>query len=131
MNGRACPVLPMDPLWSLPPLIRGIFISTDFGETWTDVAPSVGTGDWRAATCSLDGKTLFAGIHEGSIYVSKDLGLSWSEMDTGAFWTGVALSGDASKIAVCAQRDVIYTSDDGGTTWIPREGSGERSSELY
>jgi hypothetical protein len=44
--------------------------SLDGGATWTSLAGTVGTSNWRGAAISADGKREFAGGAQGGIYTN-------------------------------------------------------------
>jgi len=99
-----------------------IHLSTDWGHTWK--TPHVAQNSkqrqfWLAITSSFDGSKLAAVDAGGSIYTSKDSGLSWKL--TGApneSWFGIASSTNGNKLVAVANAGPIYTSVNGGLTWI-------------
>jgi photosystem II stability/assembly factor-like uncharacterized protein len=105
----------------------GIFISSDFGSTWTELA-GAGTRSWRSITASSDLIKFAAGCIEG-IFVSADSGASWTLHDHTenhygfgiAYETQLASSDDGSKLAaVLHYGGPIITSSDCGSTWTIR-----------
>ena len=123
-----------------------IYTSTDGGVTWTQ-RTSAGQRSWEDVASSADGTKLVAlSAHPGAssnpdyIYTSTDGGVTWTQQ-TGAglaFWDSVGSSGDGSKLVVDAfcntlpcvsDNAAIYTSIDGGTTWIQQTNAGYRNWE--
>lgn len=112
-----------------------LFISDDYGANWTDVSPDVESGIrnyWTGVDISDDGQTIVAVSYfahdleeieglNGRIHISEDGGSTWDDITPSdvSNWTKVAISGDASNIVALSddERDTIYTSTNGGTSW--------------
>lgn len=100
------------------------YVSTDFGVTWS--ARTVGSwwivGTWVAAASSADGMKLAIASSDpspfgsGLILISHDGGTSWAPRSLNANWTGLASSGDGSRLAASSTSG-LFLSDDGGETW--------------
>jgi hypothetical protein len=118
--------------------------SSDGGETWTDQTAS-GQRDWASIASSADGTKLAAaatlndnGSNPGYLYTSTDGGVTWTQR-TGPGqqqWIGITSSADGTKLAAnsecvlfgCPTNDgTIWTSADGGATWVKQTSAGERS----
>jgi photosystem II stability/assembly factor-like uncharacterized protein len=121
---------------------RGVYKSTDGGNTWShvlDKGPEIGVADLAMSTDNP--KVLFAALWnahrppwsvygpiEGpgsSIYRSQDGGETWTAVTSPALpagdWgrIGVAVSTDGKRIyaLIEAKKGGLYRSDDGGDTW--------------
>ena len=83
----------------LAKISAGIAISTNGGSAWFNIpAPLFGTPTCLAA--SSDCTKLVAGVSNGLLYASANLGASWTPVTvTNQFWSGVWLSPDGSKFA--------------------------------
>jgi photosystem II stability/assembly factor-like uncharacterized protein len=57
----------------------GVFRSTDFGNSWTQVGPSC-TVSWLVINSSGQ---IFAATYGGGVYVSRDSGATWAELNSG------------------------------------------------
>ena len=122
---------------------RGVYKSTDGGNTWTrvlDKGPSIGVSDLAMATAAPN--ILFAGTWNahrppwstyaplqgpgGGLYRSTDSGATWTQL-TGHGWpdgdwgrVGVAVAPDGKRVYIvldAGKQSGLYRSDDGGDTW--------------
>ncbi len=113
----------------------GILKSTDNGETWTQIASTVGPsttnfdsdfdGVWNIAidNSNLNQDELYAAVYSG-IYKSTDGGLTWKKKRAGAlgsysYYTDVALTTDGTVYATLSDESThkgIWRSPD-GETW--------------
>jgi outer membrane protein OmpA-like peptidoglycan-associated protein len=111
-----------------------IYTSSDSGKTWTERTSS-GQRDWTSIASSSDGMRLAAVVNGGNIFTSNNGGSTWIEREApvspdyqngNAFkcWTSISSSSDGMKLAIvddgCSDGGDIYTSSDGGSTWIDR-----------
>ncbi len=68
---------------------RGVFLSTDYGTTWTAAnqglprLPEDSTTFLGISSLLADGQNLFAGTWGDGVYLSTNNGISWAEMNTG------------------------------------------------
>jgi photosystem II stability/assembly factor-like uncharacterized protein/phage baseplate assembly protein W len=74
---------------------------------------------WACASCSSDGKVIYAGSSGASLYVSTNGGTSWTDVSPVAaqVWTGVACSADGSHVVVTSSYGKVWASSDYGDTW--------------
>lgn len=73
---------------------------------------------WLAVASSSDGSKLVAVNAGGSIYISKDSGITWSPTSAPIEnWFSVASSTNGNKLVVVANAGPIYTSTNAGVTW--------------
>lgn len=105
-----------------------VYLSTDSGETWAPIDNENVTAcfepavlQWDLITSSADGNTLFAAANGGPFYFSTNAGVNWTftgpfEPSSLAGWTGLASSGDGSRLAATGGVG-IFTSIDSGNTW--------------
>lgn len=99
-----------------------LYTSTDGGATW--VARET-EADWRAVASSADGTRLVALKFNGLPHTSVDGGVTWTFSGPLTYWEAVASSADGDHLVAAASAGPfhtsgIYTSNDGGTTWVPR-----------
>jgi len=95
-----------------------IYTSTNSGATWART--SVPDCGWNAIASSADGNILVVVAWSGPICVSTNSGATWSATADRAFWTGVAVSADGSKMVATsvAETNGIYVSADYGASWV-------------
>ena len=111
-----------------------VYTSSDSGKTWIERTNS-GQRNWTAIASSSDGMRLAAVVNSGNIFTSTDGGLTWIENEGpispdlqggngSKCWTSISSSSDGTKLAIvddgCSDGGDIYTSSDGGETWIDR-----------
>ena len=96
-----------------------------------------GPGSWGAIASSSDG-TRVVSVLGSYLVTSVDSGATWTRRTTAGWrvWAAVASSSDGMKLAAAATgfseeeytqtNDYIYTSADGGATWIQRTSAGKR-----
>jgi DNA-binding beta-propeller fold protein YncE len=122
-----------------------IFTSSDGGLTWTDQT-STGSRYWSSIVSSEDGLRLaategfrgsFGSFIGGDIFTSSDGGLTWTDQAAAGsgYWAGIASSANGTKLAAVAggltglltqTPGDIFTSPDGGATWIDQTSTGSR-----
>ena len=93
-----------------------VYVSTDFGVNWT---PSSEKKEWGRICLSREGK-LAAVIesYEGKIYLSTDLGTTWSALDSPAgIYTDVSVSRTGKIQCATIQGLGILVSKNYGKTW--------------
>jgi hypothetical protein len=98
----------------------GLYRSDDGGQTWT----STNTVLWNFATIALKDGKLFAGMEDEGIFVSSDMGVTFTKQSNGitAFGTTTiyprvpdfAVSGN---VIIAATYDGIYSSSNDGANW--------------
>jgi len=100
-----------------------IFISSNYGATWTAVGAAE---QWVSCASSADGSKLVAVSYNGYIGISVNSGGNWNYATEAVTFTGVASSQDGNKLAVCGLTSggYVYTSINGGTNWTDQPGSG-------
>jgi photosystem II stability/assembly factor-like uncharacterized protein len=104
-----------------------IFTSTNSGVDWTQ-ATNAPLARWYSVASSADGTKLLLCAFPGSVYLSADAGLTWSETSLPTNnWSSVAESADGTKMVALANSvngllgfgsGGIFTSTDSGTTWV-------------
>lgn len=109
-----------------------IWTSPDAGVTWFDAYTFPVSSQTTAVASASSGGRLVALAPGNFIVTSADGGASWTERSTGGGpsrnWLAVASSADGSKLVATDQGTVpssispasVYTSSDGGATWVDR-----------
>ena len=107
-----------------------LYTSTDAGLSWSS---RDNVRNWQGVASSADGLKLAAVVQNGEIYTSIDAGLTWTPHESARAWRAVASSADGVHlVAVVGDYKIvnnvpsgstgqIYTSADGGDTWVARE----------
>jgi hypothetical protein len=112
----------------------GIYISSNYGVTWTLVPSSSGpptNGSWVSISLSLNGQYQSTVTRDvsGNIYTSADYGISWTKRTqfTG-FWYSISVSGTGQYQSAVINSDGvggnIWTSSDYGVNWTERIAGG-------
>jgi hypothetical protein len=94
---------------------HGIYGSTDFGLTWTQLSTFDAGNSALSIACSSDGSKLVAG-GVGLLKTSSDGGSSWTAYAAAGTWGAVASSGDGTKLTA-GYLNTASRSVDGGATW--------------
>jgi photosystem II stability/assembly factor-like uncharacterized protein len=133
-------VLSMSGTWSAPDAPGPLYLSSDYGATWTQCTTIVpvqlfGThnGSWIGLDTNNDGSVIIAcaggyGAPDiRGVWVSTDYGNSWNKIITDGSdywnWYSVACSSDGSCMVACHESIIsgrygrIYSSMDYGSTW--------------
>ncbi|MFA6598146.1 MAG: hypothetical protein WCS69_10515 [Ignavibacteriaceae bacterium] len=103
---------------------KGVFISSDFGETWIKPTSS-GLGLEYIHSITMDSTFLYIGVgDDAEIYRSSDLGNSWTSFKNGfPITTSVyyprieLLIKNNNKLFACPFFSGIYSSNDNGNNW--------------
>jgi hypothetical protein len=90
-----------------------IYVSTDFGNTWTAKESS---RSWNDVAMSSDGSIQTAAPTSAQIYVSTDFGNTWTAKDSSRVWNGIAMSSDGSRQTAVFNGGQIYVSIATSTT---------------
>jgi hypothetical protein len=88
----------------------GIYVSKDFGATWTT---NNIFGAWETASSSADGSKLVAGTGDGLIYISTDSGITWmlsTNLGPNETIVSIASSSDGDKLVLVVNDGGIWTS---------------------
>jgi len=109
------------------PLPGPIYVSSDFGTTWTQTGAPLAL--WRAVASSADGTKLVAISRDGRVYTSADSGGNWASNTIPIKdWYSVASSADGKNLVVSVRdpggvyyptnSGVMYSSTNAGATWV-------------
>lgn len=104
-----------------------LYYSTNGGSSWNKCNVKSGaTSGWWCGAQSSDGRVVIAGDWNG-VWISTDYGANFGTIISPLGSSGavrcVATNSDGSLIIV--GRGYLYTSTDGGTTWIQRDAPGD------
>jgi len=94
-----------------------IFISTDYGQTWTQSTSYADAGvKYNAIDCSSDFVYQSLAVNNGKIFTSVDSGVTWVQKTTLSGAYDICLSQTGAKQYCCATNGV-YVSGNYGSTW--------------
>lgn len=97
-------------------------VSRNSGQTWSQSSPN-NSFSWQAVAVSPNDQTIAFAAYDQPIYISTNLGTSWTETDSGsANWTGLASTGSGNNFVALASGYGIYTNS--GTTWAGTYSAG-------
>ncbi len=97
-----------------------VFVSSDFGVTWSNKNSILGSKKWTSVGISLDGQLLIAGANTSNICISTDYGNNWNLYSPNIFWNGFAISYDKKYIYGCSgSNGYIYRSLESQNTFSP------------
>lgn len=108
-----------------------LYTSPDSGATWVE-RTGAGMRRWESIASSADGTKIVA--VSGNVYISTNSGETWTKVEIYINEEGfdelknvhsIAASSDGTRLAA-GGFECIYTSTDGGETWMKRVGSGSR-----
>jgi hypothetical protein len=109
----------------------GVWVSADFGNTWT-VVPGTDNGNYNTVAASSGGKVIIATSYQGFI-ISRDSGATWA-VTSGSAFSNVAISPDGTALIVANFNFESSTSSsvstDGGTTWTELSAGPENFSRF-
>ena len=108
-----------------------IYISTDSGDTWSEIMVGGGPKFWNSVAISSDGSKLAAVVYYGFIYISTDSGNTWSEIMVGGGpkkWQSIIMSSDGTKLN--ATEKFIWLSTDFGNSWIINTSEKDENDNL-
>ena len=97
-----------------------IWLSSDYGETWTDVYANEPTNDhnWDGVSISSEGRIQSATDSGGYIYNSQDYGTTWNIVTSNnRTWFCISISANANFQTAIDIAGYIYVSLDYGSTW--------------
>jgi photosystem II stability/assembly factor-like uncharacterized protein len=109
-----------------------MYISTDFGNTWTQ-SQNADEKSWQSVSLSASGQHQTAVTQNDLIYVSNNFGNTWepklkdvSNTSLQKYWTSVSLSASGQYQTAVTSNDYIYVSTDFGNTWTQSQNSPQK-----
>ena len=94
-----------------------IYISTDFGDTWTEKDGNADPNNSFYDLYSINGN-LIGRFYDNTFYISSDEGTSWSEIQVDSTMNSFEdIEGNGSNVFIATYGNGIYRSTDGGFTW--------------
>lgn len=111
-----------------------IYLSEDYGGSWRETSAFPDDeGNLRAIAISADGGVIAAVFYPGYVYLSNDLGNTWSKQTAlgNHFWESIGMSADGSTLATGLSYDFGYpqgllqVSFNSGLTWNAQTSPGE------
>jgi len=94
-----------------------IYVSTDFGKTWSERNVDAGPQNYTGAAMSVDGKNQTVVTTGGLIYTSEDYGQTWNSRHTIGNYYSVSMTSDGAIQVVVETGGSVYSSYDFGATW--------------
>ena len=91
-----------------------LWISTNYGMTWTSVATSQG---WLGVAMTSSGQYQTTTVIGGNIWISKDYGVTWTSVATSQQWQVVAMTSSGQYQTAIVYGGNIWISKDYGVTW--------------
>jgi photosystem II stability/assembly factor-like uncharacterized protein len=107
-------------------LMRGVFVSTDFGQTWAQTSI-------RAASVHAFSKSdsfTYCGTDNGEFFRSVSNGIDWTEINFPLLQAVQSLGSFGSKIFV-GTNHLIFFSSDYGVNWNPTQNINNFISDLH
>ncbi len=102
---------------------EGVFLSTNYGQSWTGVNNGLVTFDLTGVNVSalgVNSTTLFAGTYSEGIFRSTDSGANWVHADSGLRANTINAFGVIGQyLFVATNSNGIFRSDDNGNFWTP------------
>lgn len=99
----------------------GIFRSSDGGDSWVLITPEAvqKKGD-TVQTIAVQGERLYAGTHDGLIYLSEDMGDSWISINVGIMHGDVltVLPINDRTVFIGTSRNGVFRTTDAGDSWV-------------
>jgi len=105
-------------------LFSGLYISKDYGETWSGA--NIGVGSYTSVGMSADGKyiTLSAFFTQGGVVISNNSGTSFNilTVSPNAAFIDISVSNDGKYQSIVdgASNGRIWISDNYGSSWNPK-----------
>ncbi|HZS05030.1 MAG TPA: Ig-like domain-containing protein [Blastocatellia bacterium] len=95
----------------------GIFYSSDFGDTWTQVGSTTsGLTNENVTSLAVDGANIYAGTG-GGVFVSTTNGATWAPINTGITNLNIQTVAASSGKLFAGTIGGVFFSKDGGTSW--------------
>lgn len=92
-----------------------LYVSADFGETWSKTGPS--SGYWVSVGSDASGLKLAAAQQDGYIYTSPNGGVSWIQRATVQSWICISSDASGSHLFAGVAYGYSFVSSDGGAHW--------------
>jgi photosystem II stability/assembly factor-like uncharacterized protein len=102
---------------------ENIYLSSDYGRTWTDVSTPNGLDDrnWEGIAMSSTGHYQTAIESGGDIYISADFGNTWHFINSPIVidkqWQAVEMTSSGQYQVVIEKLGTVYLSTDYGASW--------------
>jgi len=103
-----------------------IYVSTDFGKTWSERNTDADAQAYTGVAMSVDGKIQTAVSSGGLIYTSTDYGQTWTPRHVVGNYYSVTMSSDGQTQVVVQNGGSVYISYNFGATW---EESGQPNTQ--
>lgn len=107
----------------------GVFMSTDYGDSWTDITSNLPLGD--IYTIAVSGSSIFVGTNEDGVYKTTDVGSSWIPVNTGLpGYSFISVLAESGSDLFAGTQDGLFISTDSGGEWA-RLDSGFTDPFIY
>ncbi|MFA5392794.1 MAG: hypothetical protein WC306_03920, partial [Candidatus Paceibacterota bacterium] len=98
-----------------------IYVSSNFGSTWTLVTASLNGSDSIVKSIIVTGSIIYVGTSGSGMYISTDNGTSWTSKNGGQTAKDVySVFVSASILVAAVSDDGIYLTSNSGSTWTAK-----------
>lgn len=99
---------------------KEVFMSSDFGNTWTKRTPPVKANDVVRYINFFDAMVGVVGTDDGEVYLTRDQGVTWSFIRQVSSVGAIAFLGSPDNIIISchAANGEMVSTRDGGATWL-------------
>lgn len=99
---------------------KEVFMSSDFGTTWTKRTPPVKSNDVVRYINFFDAMIGVVGTDKGEVYMTRDQGITWSLIRQVSSVGAIAFLGSPDNIIISchAANGEMVSTRDGGATWL-------------
>ncbi|HEY6170671.1 MAG TPA: hypothetical protein VIX80_00295, partial [Candidatus Kapabacteria bacterium] len=99
---------------------KEVFMSSDFGDTWTKRTPPVKSNDVVRYINFFDAMIGIVGTDDGEVYLTRDQGITWTMIRQVSSVGAIAFLGSPDNIIISchAANGEMVSTRDGGATWL-------------
>lgn len=94
-----------------------LYMSKDFGTTWSLRSPTLYTNDNISDVCFYDNMLGLVGTRQGYVYITRDQGVTWSQLYHPQGASGVCFLGSPNSILITEAAGSVEISTDQGSSW--------------
>jgi photosystem II stability/assembly factor-like uncharacterized protein len=99
---------------------KEVFMSSDFGNTWTKRSPTIRANDVVRYINFFDANIGVVGTDDGEVFMTRDQGVTWSLIKKVSSVGAIAFLGSPDNIIISthAANGEMVSTRDGGATWL-------------